>query len=596
MKLKETSSKLLFRHGILTKEQIPSDLCPYYVLKLAEGSANYCFTVVNFITDIQPRALIVLDEDPTLAHFYPPSAELFRFKMDRHEFKIDNTLGKAVEQASSIRSALNEKERLREEDKALLWTFDTLGSLNQTINANMSGKTDPNQCYQQIAKDVASRECNFTLQTKERAFKRLDDYYRSDQSSDIDLRYFIYPVLYQYMKKPLHLISSGGSGYNSLYLIGDASVPVIDMRWTDTAKSAGHKILIIGNTLAELFGKSLGDAVVLEIQEFKYSRNFVVIPIDSSDEDSCRGEVKNQRQKVKKIIKAIAQDPDNDTRRPLMALVGSKEHQDWLMRSLGGIAHGSQEEGEIGQLWNYSGGYVNIFYQNSVVSRGLDVDQYNVICVHDTDFLQPYLSACIETGEENAKDILDSIMMDETTNSVLRISPIRGYNELQPKVVIIPRQDLWKIRHLDEQILGGRQGGRTPDIYTIARVITENNLAGTAKLTDIGISIDSTLSKPGWEEAVKDGKLVEYFKLQMDRVKSKGNCTEKELEEAMSKILRVLKKAGRSKALSISGMRKNGLKCKNELIYPALSKLYYDGKIQKLSSKRKIKWMLCDNM
>jgi len=47
--------------------------------------------------------------------------------MDRYEFKIDNTLGKAVEQASSIRSALNEKERLREEDKALLRAFDTLG-------------------------------------------------------------------------------------------------------------------------------------------------------------------------------------------------------------------------------------------------------------------------------------------------------------------------------------------------------------------------------------------------------------------------------------------------------------------------------------
>ena len=102
-------------------------------------------------------------------------------------------------------------------------------------------------------------------------------------------------------------------------------------------------------------------------------------------------------------------------------------------------------------------------------------------------------------------------MMDETTNSVLRISPIRGRNELQPKIVIIPREDLWKVRHLDEQILGGKQGGRTPDINIIARVITENNLTGTAQLTDSGISIDGTLSRPGWEEAVKEGKLVELF-------------------------------------------------------------------------------------
>ena len=596
MNLNEIASKLLFHHKILTKEQVPSDLCPYYVLRLAEKSANYCFSVVNFIEDIQPRTLIVLDEDTTLAHFYPPSAELFRFKMKINESKIDNILGKAIEQVSPIRSALNEKKRLREEDRALIWAFDTLGGLNQTINATMSEKADPKQCCQQMAKELASRECDLKLQTKERSLKRLDDYYRADQSNDTDIRYFIYSILYQYKKKPLHLISSGGSGYNSLYLIGDASVPVIDMNWTDTAKAAGKKILIIGNTLAELFGKTLGDAIVIEIPEFKYRKNFVVVPIDSIGEDSCRGEVKNQRLKVKKIIKATAKDPDNDTRRPVMALVGSKEHQDWLMRSLGGISHASQEEGEIGQLWNYRAGYVCIIYQNSVVSRGLDVDQYNVLCVHDTDFLQPYWSACIETGEENAKDILNSIMMDETTNSVLRISPIRGRNELHPKIVIIPREDLWKVRYLDEQVLGGRQGGRTPDIDTITRVITENNLSGTAKLTDSGISNDDTLSKPDWEEAVKEGKLVEFFKLELDRVKAKGSFTEKELEGACNRILKVLGKAGRSKALSILDMRKNGLKCKNELISPALSKLYYEGKIQKLPSKRNFKWMLCDNM
>ena len=146
----------------------------------------------------------------------------------------------------------------------------------------------------------------------------------------------------------------------------------------------------------------------------------------------------------------------------------------------------------MGQQWNYRGGYVNIFYQNSVVSRGLDVAQYNVICVHDTDFVQPYWDAASDAGDENAGAVLNSIMMDETTNSVLRISPIMGGNELQPKIVIINRADLWKVRYLDEQVVGGQQGGRTPDISYIARVITENNLTGTAQLVNGGISIDST--------------------------------------------------------------------------------------------------------
>lgn len=273
-----------------------------------------------------------------------------------------------------------------------------------------------------------------------------------------------------------------------------------------------------------------------------------------------------------------------------MALVGSKEHQDRLMRSLGGIAHASQEEGEMGQQWNYRGGYVNIFYQNSVVSRGLDVAQYNVICVHDTDFIQPFWSAARDAGDENAEEIMNSIQKDETTNSVLRISPIMGGNELQPKIVIISRADLWKVRYLDEQVVGEQQGGRTPDISYIARVITENNLTGTAQLVNGGISIDSTLSRPGWEEAVKEGKLTVYFKLELDQVKAKGNFTAEELSDAANRILEVLKKAAAGKGLSIQDMKDRGLKCKNALIRPALRMLHYQGKIRNVGGKKKKKW------
>ena len=592
MELKETASKLLSQHKILTKDLVPYDLCPYYILKLAEESANYCFTVVNFIEDIQQRSLTVFDEDPTLAHFYPPSAELFRFKKARNEYKIDNSLGKAFDRASPIRTAISEKDRPREEDTALLWAIDTLGGINESINITMSSKSDPEQCYEQMANELASRECNFSLDIKEKALRKLDDYHIPDPNSENDIKKLIAAILDTYQKKPLHLISSGGSGYSSVYLIGDASTPVIDMGWTDTAKAPGHKILIIGNTLAELFGKSLGDAVVLEIQEFKYRKNYVVVAIDSGDEDAYRGDVKNQRLKIRKIMKAVADDPDSKTRRPIMALVGSKEHQERLMRSLGGIAHASQEEGEMGQQWNHRGGYVNIFYQNSVVSRGLDVPQYNVICVHDTDFIQPYWAAARDAGDENAGAMLNSIMMDETTNSVLRISPIMAGNELQPKIVIITRADLWKVRYLDEQVVGGQQGGRTPDISCIAKVIAENNLTGTAQLVNGGISIDSTLSRPGWEEAVKGGKLAEFFKIELDRVKAKSKFADEEIADAKNRILEVLKKAASGKGLSIQDMKDRGLKCKNELLRPALRMLHYQGKIKIISGKRKIKWAI----
>lgn len=87
------SEKLLREHKILTKAEIPSNLCPYYTLRLAEKSADFCFSVVSLIEKIEPRKLTVLDEDPTLNFFYPASMELLRFRKARDEYIIKNNLG-----------------------------------------------------------------------------------------------------------------------------------------------------------------------------------------------------------------------------------------------------------------------------------------------------------------------------------------------------------------------------------------------------------------------------------------------------------------------------------------------------------------------
>jgi len=105
-----------------------------------------------------------------------------------------------------------------------------------------------------------------------------------------------------------------------------------------------------------------------------------------------------------------------------------------------------------------------------------------------------------------------------------------------------------------------------------------------------GISIDSTLSRPGWEEAVKGGKLAEFFKIELDRVKAKSKFADEEIADAKNRILEVLKKAASGKGLSIQDMKDRGLKCKNELLRPALRKLHYQGIIKKISGKKKIKW------
>ena len=590
IELERRAEELLRTEKILTKDKVPYDLCPYYTLKLAEKFAQYCFTVPHFLEDLKPRHLLVLDEDPTLSHFYPPSPMIFRYKKEKNQIKFDNDLGKALEQAPEIKERIESKENRSEEDKALGWAIDTIGGINEIIKTSMSGDCTTEKCYEKIEEQLTQEpKVTYDAKTIEKALKNLDEY-QIDCTSDVDLRDYICSLFHIFKNKPLSMLSAGRSGYKSMHMIGDASSPVINMRWSSTTIKPGCKILIIGNTLAELFGKALGNAVIIEIHKFKYARNYVVIPVDSDGENTYDGKVKNQRLKVTKLIKAVANDPDSKDRHPVMALTGSKRNQSALIRSLGGICHASQEEGEIGQKWNHKSGMVNVFYQNSTISRGLDVDQYNVLFVHDVDFAQPFWSAAVEAEEDNAEDILNSIIMDETTNSVLRISPVVEGNELRPKIVIVPRIDLRKIRYLDDQILEGNIPGRTPDIKDIAAVIRESNLAGTVDLNDDGISINDKLRGPDWENAVPEGKLLDTFRSELDRVRSRDKFTEEELEDATKDILNILKKAGRGAWVSIDEMRELGLKCKDSLIRPALRKLYNQGMVKWIERDRQVFW------
>ena len=51
---------------------------------------------------------------------------------------------------------------------------------------------------------------------------------------------------------------------------------------------------------------------------------------------------------------------------------------------------GARDEREAALHWEYISGKPVVFFQNSVISRGLDVDQYNVLMVYDANFAQPF--------------------------------------------------------------------------------------------------------------------------------------------------------------------------------------------------------------
>jgi hypothetical protein len=182
--------------------------------------------------------------------------------------------------------------------------------------------------------------------------------------------------------------------------------------------------------------------------------------------------------------------------------------------------------------------------------------------------------------------------MDETTNSVLRISPVVGGDELRPKTVIIPRNELWKVRYIDRRVLDGNRGGRTPDIEDIAALITESNLASTISLKEGRTIVDKELKGPDWEKAVNEDKLLNILKIELGRICSRGKYTEEELIDAEKRILDVLKRAGKGKWISIKDMRAQGLRCKDTLIRPALERLHYRGQAEWKKSGKRTLWSL----
>jgi hypothetical protein len=76
----------------------------------------------------------------------------------------------------------------------------------------------------------------------------------------------------------------------------------------------------------------------------------------------------------------------------------------------------------------------------------------------------------------------------------------------------------------------------------------------------------------------------------LDKVCSRGKYTQEEMDDAIKRILSVLKKAGKGKRMSIKEMKERGLKCKDSLIRPALRELHYRGKVVWKKIGKSNKW------
>ena len=173
------------------------------------------------------------------------------------------------------------------------------------------------------------------------------------------------------------------------------------------------------------------------------------------------------------------------------------------------------------------------------------MDFYGVLALHDSSFAVPFWSAAKYVELEGAKEILDSIISDEATNCSLRVAPtMRSGNIYKPKIVLMPREDLWKIKYLEDQVVELKDAdGTPPSAAAIAKVIVDNNIAGRMIFRAGTLAEHDLIVGSKWRLAVEEGRVPKLF---AECLQEYLNTTSKDLDEMFiekidRKILDVLR-------------------------------------------------------
>ncbi|MCD6130819.1 MAG: hypothetical protein J7J61_01760 [Candidatus Hydrothermae bacterium] len=454
-------SELLKKYKVLTKELInklnrepwvlknlvsTAALCPYYTLLYAEKQAKYCFTVAHFIDRITPRDLLIIDESPTVQYFYPRSVELFEVVAESGKYySCHSILGtEYLPRLRGVKERIESKDRKSKEDKLILQIIEKFEEMN---------KVD-------LRGDIEVTIDDVDVEDKEAVLNRLAEYTHPDEYDPVAL---FEAYLYAYGRK-LYWIRSENNRRKKLYLVGDQSKPI---RYENV--TAHKKVVVIGGIEGERFCKWLeskgAKVAYYEVTSFPYRENFIIFPINASQKRKSEEEKKDEpewrkrqrrRENLAKVVKELRR-----KNIPVIVWTGTKEKQNVIADKLGDYAKRIREWSvrEIKRNLHL----ILVAYANSRIARAVDVPFIDVCAIWDADFVSPYWHAVAEDAKAAddkelksfAEVMYEEIIAEETTNMVLRISPVREYNENMPKIVLIPTDELHKIRWIEDRAVEG---------------------------------------------------------------------------------------------------------------------------------------------
>lgn len=218
----------------------------------------------------------------------------------------------------------------------------------------------------------------------------------------------------------------------------------------------------------------------------------MVLSVGLDKEDDEKGKKGKIKKKLIETMKELHHTKDTTVLCPMMFLTGSKDEQEQITNQVGGNSFKSTTERETELKRLHASGLIMGIYQKSMISRGQDVDQYNVMFAIGTEFAKPFWSAV-------DREIADKITVDETTNSVLRISPTTGDGRTRTKVILISEDDAWKIKYMESRIMKtnvtAKGLARTLKTMGIVGESTFNEDSKAIKVTKHGIECDRIYDK-----------------------------------------------------------------------------------------------------
>lgn len=420
---------------------------------------------MHFIDEIRPRKLLVLDESPTIDYFFPRSVELFTYSLTKRRLNVENNLESYMKHLKRVKEIIEKKKEAKEKgerakdidkyDKAILEIIEQLEKLNEFLDAKEWRKVNKDGITELLPDPERYKG------EEEKILKRLSSYVFPDECDPLAL---FEAILYPYEERWVYWQSSGNNQKHTVWLVGDAEEP----RFHLDSIQLHPRIIIVGGIMAEYFATKIAadypeTCCVIESDEFPYAKNYLVIPVDAvkDSEEGRKGrkERREERMRRRNLLKVLCGLREHGL--PSLIFTGSKEKQLKISNSFPKKAYRVRDETVEEIAEEYYANNILVAYTNSRISRGLDIPFIDVVAIMDADFAIPYWQARAEVAAEKrikdtvipgvnltSEDIVKEIIAEEATNAALRTAPTHYFGTVRRKIILIPRDELEKLRHL----------------------------------------------------------------------------------------------------------------------------------------------------